>query len=43
MDVSIAVDLLTEVVPLVLPRAAASPVRELLPYLTDLSRSATYA
>jgi len=40
MNVSIAADLLYEVVPLVLPYSDTRAVRELLPELTRLNRTA---
>lgn len=40
MDVSIAADVLHEIVPLILPQSDARPVRELLPQLVQLPRTA---
>jgi hypothetical protein len=40
LDVSIAADLLSEVIPIILPHLDTRPVRELLPQLARLTRSA---
>ena len=40
MDVSVAADILYEVVPIVLPYSDTRAVRELLPQLTRLTRTA---